>query len=419
MRRIYANSGKEDKVRGVDNFRAMLEIEREGAMLWAPVALGTGVGIYFSLSFEPARLAVFGLGLLAAAGLWCARAGRVSLGLAAMALLGIVVSALQTERVRAPILSGELRGPVVGRVVAIDRSASNAHRVTLDRVHLPGRATVPERVRVSLAGPVADGVLEAGALVMMRAWLSRPNPPVEPGDFDFRRHAWFARIGAVGYTRDPVVLAAAQPVHDLGTRILALRLSLSRDIQARLPGAEGAFAAAILTGDRSAINPRDMAALRASNLAHLLAISGLHMGLLTGFVFASLRMVLAGVPALALRLPVKKVAAAAGILCGAVYLVLSGATVATERAFIMAAVALGAVLLDRPAITLRAVALAALIVLLRNPVSLLGPGFQMSFAATAGLVAVYGRLRRLRLRDWMRGRHWAPVRWVAALALTS
>ncbi|MCE8459442.1 ComEC/Rec2 family competence protein, partial [Rhodovulum sulfidophilum] len=157
-------------------------------------------------------------------------------------------------------------------------------------------------------------------------------------------------------------------------------------------------------------------ALRDSNLAHLLAISGLHMGLLTGVIFAALRFALALWPRLALRLPVKKIAAAGALAVGAVYLALSGGNVATERAFIMVAAVLGAVMADRRALTLRAVALAALIVLVLTPESLTQAGFQMSFAATTALIAVFAALR-----DRPEG-GWRPPRWaqgVLAVVISS
>lgn len=179
-------------------------------------------------------------------------------------------------------------------------------------------------------------------------------------------------------------------------------------LQQRIPGETGGFAAAITAGDRSGVGEQTLTALRQSNLAHLLAISGLHMGLLTGFVFAAVRVLFCLVPPVALRWPVKKLAALAALAAGAGYLMLSGGNVATERAFVMVAVMLGAVLLNRRAITLRAVAVAALIVLLRRPESLLSPGFQMSFAATAALVAVLPRCAMGRFR-WARagcGRFW-------------
>ncbi len=133
--------------------------------------------------------------------------------------------------------------------------------------------------------------------------------------------------------------------------------------------------------------------MRVTNLAHLLAISGLHMGLLAGFVFATLRYLFAAIPAIGLRLPAKKLAALCALPVAAAYLALSGGNVATERAFIMVAVALTAVLLDRRAFSLRAVAFAAIIVLILRPEALLAPGFQMSFAATTALVAVYTWIR--------------------------
>ena len=175
-------------------------------------------------------------------------------------------------------------------------------------------------------------------------------------------------------------------------------MAISAAVQQAIPGEAGAFAAAIMTGDRSGMGQASLEALRASNLAHLLAISGLHMGLLVGFVFAVIRYGLALIPWVALRWPVKKLAAGVALGVGAFYLALSGGNVATERAFIMVAVVLVAVLLGRRALTLRAVAIAALIVLVWQPESLTGPGFQMSFSATVALIAVFRALRGVDLR---------------------
>jgi len=225
---------------------------------------------------------------------------------------------------------------------------------------------------------------------MTTAQLSPPLGPVEPGGFDFRRHAWFIGIGAVGYTRVPVLKVAPA---DTGFNLFAIRMAMSRYMRAQLPGDTGGFAAAVTTGDRSGVSQEALEALRASNLAHLLAISGLHMGLLAGFVFGIIRLGLACVPYAALRWPGKKIAALGALGAGAVYFALSGGNVATARAFIMVAVALVAVLFGRRALSLRAVAVAALIVLTLRPEALLGPGFQMSFAATTALVAVFGFIR--------------------------
>ncbi|MBL4758173.1 MAG: ComEC/Rec2 family competence protein, partial [Rhizobiales bacterium] len=145
----------------------------------------------------------------------------------------------------------------------------------------------------------------------------------------------------------------------------------------------------MITGDRSFISRNHVEMLRASGLAHVLAISGLHMTLVTGALFAGLRALLAFIPGIALRYPIKKIAAFAALFAGAFYLALSGANVATQRAFIMVGIMLVAILLERPAISLRNVALAALFVILWRPESVVTASFQMSFAAVTALIAAY------------------------------
>ncbi|WP_322866073.1 ComEC/Rec2 family competence protein [Aquicoccus sp. G2-2] len=368
--------------------------QRGHLFAWVPVCLGVGIGLYFGLRFEPQvtvllYLGPVVLGLLLLAARW--RAGWAALPWgAALVGMGFCLAFGRAHVLERPVLGWHYYGPVEGRVIGLDRSASGAPRVLLDRVVLArvGPQKTPDRVRISLHS-TAGATPRAGARVMVTAHLSPPGGPVEPGGFDFQRHSWFQRLGAVGYARTPLLTL----VPGSGTGLLDLRLGLSARVQAALPGEAGGFAAAIMTGDRSGMAQETLTALRVSNLAHLLAISGLHMGLLTGFVFAAVRLLLSLWPALALRVPVKKLAAVVALGTGAGYLALSGGNVATERAFVMAAVALVAVLADRRVISLRAVALAAVVVLVLWPEALLGPGFQMSFAATVALVAVFRWLR--------------------------
>ena len=380
-------------------------------LLWAPVAFGTGIGLYFALPVEPgtgwliagviAALAMMALGVR---GRW------IPPVLLALAILGGVRAGYQTRLTTAPVLKEVYWGPVSGRVAGLDRSSSNRVRLWLDRVHMPGVSDPPRYVRLVLAADPPPEVTRPGALVMAMARLTPPPEAVEPGGFDFRRHAWFQRLGAIGFAPKPVLLQRPEP-DGQGLGLLRLRMTLADAIRDRMPERTGPFAAAILTGDRSAIAPENLVDLRASNLAHLLAISGLHMGLLTGFVFLIVRLALSLVPPLALRWQTKKVASAVALAAGLGYLAISGASVATQRAFIMAAVVLLAVMLDRPALTLRAVAIAALIVLAIRPESLLGPGFQMSFAATVALIACFEWLKRFEpwqnldrgWRRWARG----------------
>lgn len=366
---------------------------------WAPVCMGIGIGGYFSLRSEP-DLALVWLVPLASGVLiwnvWRRRAGFAVLGVALVAL-GFSLAVFRAHSVAAPVLDWRYYGPVEGRIVAMDRSGSHAVRLTLDQVRLRDvlPAETPARVRVSLHGGGGTGLLP-GQRIMTTAHLSPPQGAVEPGGFDFRRHAWFLRLGAVGYARVPVL--HAQDPQKAAIGVTRLRLTLSAAIQAALPPDIGGFAAAITTGDRSGVSPEVLQYLRDSNLAHLLAISGLHMGLLVGLVYGGLRAGLALIAPLALRWPIRKIAAIAAFVVSCGYLALSGGNVATERAFVMTSVMLLAVVLDRRALSLRAVATAAMIVLSLRPESLLSPGFQMSFAATTALVAVFEMLRPLSAR---------------------
>ena len=386
--------------------RGFLDQQRPHFFLWVPVILGSGIATYFSLRFEPVLPAMVVVPVLLATGIMAFRthddAMRIILFALMLFALGLSLASWRAHKVAAPVLTDEYFGAVEGRVAGIDRSASNRVRMTLDNVVLYGIEPdkTPTQVRISLSKSAPTD--QAGQRILVYARLSGPNGPVEPDGFDFRRMAWFRELGAIGYALGPILPSLNFNSQDMSSRVLRLRMTMSHALQARIPGAAGGFASAILTGDRSAVDPASLTDLRSSNLAHLLAISGLHMGLLTGLIFVATRQTLSLFPRVALRVPVKKIGAIAALFAGLAYLILSGASVATQRAFVMATVIFIAVLVDRPAFTLRGIALAALIILVVRPESLTGAGFQMSFAATIGLVAAFDLLRR---QNW-----WQPPR---------
>ena len=385
---------------------------------FAPVLVGVGIALWFGWPSEPGWIAyaLMAAMVLALSGLaWRIHAPRpLFIGLACL-LLGPLAGGLRAHLMAAPMLDFRYYGPVQGKVIEIDRSQSDALRLTLADVVLERTdpARTPVTVRVSLRGDQRWLTPEPGQTVLMTAHLTAPQGPVEPGGFDFRRMAFFERLGAVGYTNTPVVLWAEPGRYD--QLIARIRTHLSNAIQAAIPGDPGAFAAGVMTGDRSGLSLQAVQDLRDSSLAHLLAISGMNLAFLISFTFALLRGGLALIPPVALRVDGKKLAAAISLPIAWFYLLLSGSNVATERAFVMVAVMLGAVLLDRAAITLRSVAIAALVLLLWQPEALLEPGFQMSFAATIALVAGFEGLARLVDRR----RLWRGVPVVMTLVLSS
>ena len=379
--------------------------------LWLAVFFGAGVAVYFALTDEPPLwLGVLG-GLIGAAAAfalrrrpaWCEAAVALTLFAAGFALAGEAT----LERA-APVLQRRF-GPteIAGRVVDIDL-LDRGWRLVLAPDALPGlsRAEQPRLVRLHI--PQQSDLLTPGDRVSVKALIYPPPGQVVPGGRDLQRELYFARIGGVGYS-----FGAARRIADANPAAAAdnggwrqfverLRTEMSRRITSVLPGATGGIASTLITGKRGAIPEKDKQAFRDSGLAHLLAISGLHLGLVGGFVFVAVRGVLALIPRIALNFPIKKIAAATALLVLAGYLFISGAAVPTQRAFVMNGIVFAAVLIDRLRISMRICAIAAALVLAIDPASLVGVSFQMSFGAVVALIAAYEtygeRLARLLYR---------------------
>ena len=408
------------------------DLDRGRGFLWIPVALACGVAVYFALPHEPHWPTLAALATAATAAAMRMRASPAAfpaLVMVAAMLAGLALAAAQTARVAAPVLRGERTLEVSGWVEAREPRPDGAIRyiVRVRAIEGLARDRTPARVRFTARGKgpaprVGDGV---NALARM----APPRGPVEPGGYDAARALYFQGIGATGFSYGMPNAADLGPA-PAGIRaraaIARVRDGIGARLRAALPGRNGEIAATLLVGDRGGIPEATQDAIRLAGLGHILAISGLHMALVAGTIFGVVRLALAAVSGLALRRPIKKWAAVAALLAGLVYLLLSGGAVATIRAFVMAAVALLAVLVDRPALTLRSVAVAALVVMILDPAAVLSPGFQMSFAAVIALVAAYewqsGR-ERAGGGDRNAGRVRRIVRtgaiWAGGLALTS
>lgn len=398
--------------------------DRERWALWIPVGIGTGIGVYFGLPDEPPAW-VGGAGLLlAVVAIGLFRARRVLLVVllgAVCTLTGFSAAQLRTALVAAPILESR-HGPdrLEARVLAVERRPDGP-RVTLDELRLdrPPDQPLPTIVRIR-ANAIPDD-LAPNDRVAVRAVLMPPPAPAMPGAYDFQRDLFYSGIGATGYAVSRLeVTGEAAPATAWHILVQLWRERATAVIRAALPGETGAVAAALLTGDRSGLDDDVLRAMRESGLAHLLAISGLHLGLVAGIVFVTVRLGLLLIPGVGVAWPVKKLAAGAALLVAFCYLLLAGATVPTQRAFLMTGLVLLAVMIDRVGISMRLIAWAAAVVLLLRPEALVGPSFQMSFAAVVALVAVYEAIGD-RLVRWRRsaGRGRGLVSAVTGTALTS
>ncbi len=289
-------------------------------------------------------------------------------------------------------------GSIEGWVVDVSSPSTDRGRMLIAPVRISHLRTEELPLRVRVVVKPAD-LVGPGEAVRLTALLNPPPRPAAPGAFDFARDAYFERIGGVGLAlKPPMVIDLPEPASlRLRTEFSLNRLrwrvarNLADDIARFVPsagqGAQG-LAAAVTTSHEAWLPAEDADGLRGSGLAHMLAIAGLHTAAVCGFVFAALRLAIAAWPWLALRVSGKKVAAAGALIAVLCYLALSGAHPPAKRAAITAGVAFVAMLLDRRAISLRSLAIAALLVLLIQPEAVVQPGFQMSFSATGALVAL-------------------------------
>ncbi|WP_166040250.1 ComEC/Rec2 family competence protein [Sphingosinicella sp. YJ22] len=377
--------------RAAGAIEARLEAEREQLPLWVPVGLIAGIAAWFALP-GPALWAAFlaTTGAAALAALVFARGSRAAAAVAWFSLfvmIGCALIWLRAESVAAPRLERPQAARFTATIVRADRlAARDQMRLLLAPMDAPA---LPPQVRVAVPlGRAPDGLVP-GATVRLRAFLMPPPPMAVPGAYDFARTAWFARIGATGRLLGDVEMVTPLARTGWQAWLAGLRQRLSAHIQGRLPGSEGAIAAALATGDQGGVGMEDAEAMRASGLAHLLSVSGLHItAVVGGTILLALRL-LALSPWLALRVNLVLAAAAIAALTGIAYTLLTGAEVPTIRSCIAALLVLAGLAMGRDAITLRLVATGAIVVLLFWPESLAGPSFQLSFAAVAAIVALH------------------------------
>ncbi|MBK8175788.1 MAG: ComEC/Rec2 family competence protein [Rhodospirillales bacterium] len=399
---------------------ASLLAERERWVLWLPVFVGIGIGIYFCLPSEPrpwsgaAALFLGFIALLLVTG--SSEHGQVLRPVAVCVVAAILAVAVgfAAAQIKANAL-GTLTlekaiGPTVvhGRVGRVEHFPSGL-RVTIDQLAISRLAhdKLPERIRLRLRG--SQPAIRPGDEIELLAMVMPPPAPSVPGGYDFQREAYFRGLGGVGYSVGSArVLSDDHPQNGVTTAFARARFTIAERVRTYLDGATAAVTTALLTGETRSIPDAAMAAIRNSGLAHLLSISGLHIGLVAGIIFVLTRSALALIPALALRFPIKKWAALASVIAAGGYTLLASAPVPAQRSFVMIAIVLLAILVDRQGISMRLVAAAALIVLITQPESMLGPSFQMSFAAVLALIAGYEELHVRRRQP--EERHGLPVR---------
>lgn len=380
------------------------EVEFGHLFYWSPVFMGAGAVLWFSATDTPSAPYIAVVSLLFSLGALALRYRRPVMGatFAALALLsvGALLAAWEASRLGTVILDTAVTTTVTGTVTGREAVAGGRWRyvVEVSSTEKPSLKRAPARVTLTASG--GKSPIALGATVRGRARLLPPSGPALAGLNDFAFDAYFSETGAIGFFYGkPETIASVNPASRSffqSARLMLedLRGKISARIRAVLPGDTGAFAASMVTDDRRAISEETTEALRLAGLSHIVAISGLNMALAAGIFFVGIRALLSLSQEVAHRYPVKKIAAAGALLTVTGYYLISGFAVSAERAYLMMAIILTAAIVGRPAISLRNIALSAIIILVLSPSAVLGPGFQMSYAATLALVSGYAIWQR-------------------------
>jgi len=372
------------------------EIGRGIFFLLFPVFMGLGAVVYFTVSYEPEWLPILSVVVAVCLIRFFFRRYFLAsqmLTLVLAVLLGVVAGKFETERRSTQLLGSEVATRITGRVVGLEYRDNGSWRVTLDLVETqrPKLRYSPQRIRITARDIPAKTEIGSGLTGFAR--LRVPSGPVRPGNYDFAFHAYFGGIGANGFflgtPKIADVPAPSEIFAKISGAIAQLRVYVSERIAEVLSGEDGSVAAALIAGERAGISEETNEDLRKAGLAHILSISGLHMVLAAGVVMMSLRSLFALAPSFSARYPVKKFAAFLSLLSCTFYLAMSGADVAAQRSYVMIVVMLCALLADRAAISMRNLAIASVAMIAISPHEILGPSFQMSFSATAGLIAAF------------------------------
>jgi len=403
-------------------FARWVEAEHGRFILMLPLAMGAGILGYFALSAEPPLWlgpAVLGLAAAALALGWRQPYARFAAAMALAASMGFARAEWRTHAAPPMLI---IPGGVIklsGIVTRIELLPGGGQRITLAQPQLDSGPKLQRLIRIKLR-PGDATPLAAGEGVQTYAMLFAPERPAYPGGWDMGRDYFFQGLNASGFALTGLTITTPPPPHRLDDMLQTLRARIASNIMSTLPAETGSIAVTLLTGDEQVIPPQERQNFIEAGLAHILAVAGLHVGIIMGLAFTATRYLLTRRERMALRLPTKPMAAAAALLAGAGYALLTGAHLPILRSLAMASLATLGVFVGRKAVSLRGLALAAVALMLTTPETVLGTSFQMSFSAVAALISGYAAVQHFFTRFHASRSRWGNlVMHVVGLAYTS
>ncbi len=384
----------------------LLNKEIENIFLWIPVMMAVGIISFFQLDFDPSLtpcLIALGITVLVFFILRKKYYLRIVVLGIFFVVLGFSAAVVRTESLKSPVLAEKTDDIWLEADVLEIIHNEKGKRIVLEHIdtdHLLSYET-PKKIRISVKSNIDD--LEIGDRILVRAILMPPPEPSMPKGFDFAEFAYFKQIGAIGYAISKVtILEKASETSTVANFISKLRKSAGEKIAAVMDQPAAAIGTGLLVGDSSSIPKDDFEIIRTSGIAHIIAISGMHIVVVVGMIFLAVRFLLSRSQHIILHYNIKKISAFIAILGSFLYLLLAGSPVSAQRAFVMSALVLIAIILDRNASPMRSIAISAIIILLITPEAIMSASLQMSYAACIALIASFEISKRIFITE---GRH--------------
>lgn len=371
-----------------------LEAEDARWIVWSPVLFGTGILIYFSFSFELSKWIILLLIELLLVLFFIFRNSHNKVFVLCnffIIVLGFAMACLQSYYISKSVfpVEKETKSYIKARIDYIDYNYRGKQRLIVDDVFDYYNQPIKGTHRFSLTTENIE--LKTGDCIETVANFAPLTKPFLVGGYEPQRDLFFNKISSTGYISTAVYKIDCEKKLHINDYMNHIRQKIDARIKSVLPKDVAGVVSSISIGERGGISMKISENYRDSGLAHFLSISGLHMSMITGLMFFFIRFIVVFIPYLSLRFDSKKIAAVFAIVVSFIYLLISGMQIPAQRAFIMTTIVLIGVLFDRIAISMRVIAISAIVILIISPISLLGPSFQMSFSAVIALIAFYER----------------------------
>ncbi|WP_353274515.1 ComEC/Rec2 family competence protein [Wolbachia endosymbiont (group B) of Hofmannophila pseudospretella] len=364
--------------------------EKYNLILWFPVFQCAGILTYFSLNFEPScafTISIFLLlsPILILIAILYRKYAILCISLIAV-LIGFTASKFRTDSVNTHILDKERYvKDIVATVKDINNKGSYEQFLLYEIKNTKFKL---DNIRISVRTKAEEGI-KIGDQVKLSAKLFPPKIAPSEYAYDFARIAYYQKISATGFATSKIVLYKKAEARKFQEYIESFRQYIYENLQQNTKKPHADIISALLIGKKDGIDQKTMNAIRDSGIAHLFAISGLHLSFVAGLFFIVFRNLFAISETLTLKYNTKKISAFFTILPTTFYLLITGMQISAQRAYIMVILVLVAIIIERKYRGLIAIAFAASVILIVEPEAILKPGFQMSFSAVLALIASY------------------------------